>query len=178
MTDETPSTQTPAAVRKGPSRWWVLFPAGLTILCVLLMMAINHYRSRLYRLEDSYQGVEFRLLQVEEDASRLRSMLGQGQRPRLQLEPTLTRMETAILTKKGVPDPYHELAADLTTNPKIGGVRPGEVLFTDTEQVCILGPDRAIAEYESGDSSGRALLSYAVSDEGQISWQVIELYPY
>ena len=178
MTDENPRTQTDSTSNRGPSRWWVLFPAGLTVLCVVLIVAINHYRSRLYRLEDSYQGLEFRMLQLEEDASRLRQMLGQGERPRLQLEPTLTRIEAAVLIKKGVQDPYHELAVDLTTNPQIDGVPPGEVLFTDSEQVCILGPDRAIAEYESDDSSGRAILSYQVNDEGRISWQVLELHPY
>lgn len=174
MTDNENNTN---ASPQTPSRWWVLFPAGLAVLCVVLVFVVYHYRDQYYDLRDRYRSLHFRSAGLENDCRRYRKLLADFERPPLQVKPTMTSLELAILAKKGLDDPYVALADDLVTNPHLEDVPYGELDFTDTGQVCILSPERALARYEGLDDTGLALLSYRVDDRGSVSWRVLERFP-
>lgn len=160
-----------------PSWWWVLFPAGLSILCVVLILLMYHYRDLYMELRDDYRSQTFRSRNLENDCRRYRDLLADYEHPPLQLEPTMTALELTHLRKKGLEDPYAALAEDLVGNPHIEEMAHGEVDFTDVQQVCILSPNRAVARYEGLDDSGTALLEYRVDERGAITWRLLERLP-
>ena len=93
----------------------------------------------------------------------------------------MTGFELAKLRKKGLEDPYQALIDDLTGEPVIsleevtGLSHPN---FNYRDRVCILSDHRAVGEFQDDLSLGRALLSYDVTDEGWITWKVIQYEMY
>ncbi len=166
-----------AAEARSPSKWWLLFPVGLAIVCIVLAMAVNHYRTELYKVQDRYQNLHFRSTALEDDVARLRKIDTLFNSSPLQVTPAMTDLELAVLRKKGLDDPYTDLAADLTGEPVLtmaDRITLSNPVFLFADQVCILGADRAVASFTDGEVEGRALLSYEVSDEGWISWKIIQ----
>ncbi len=172
----TGDTQVTPPAPEPPSRWWVLFPAGLALLCVALVLVAYHYRDEYHDLADRYRTQAFRSAGLENDCRRYRELLANYQHPPLQVEPTMTSRELVQLRKQGLDDPYRALAEDLVSNPHFENLPHGELDFTDAEQVCVLGPDRVVARYEGIDGNGMALLAYRVDDRGGVAWRLLERF--
>jgi hypothetical protein len=165
-----------AIENSAPSKWWITFPVGLAIIGIVLAMAVNHYRTELYSIQDKYQNLRFRSIALEDDVARLRNIDTLFSTTALQVTPAMTDFELAVLSKKGLGDPYSDLAADLTGEPVLSqadNITLSKPVFLFADQVCVLGSDRAVAQFRDDDMAGRALLSYEVSDEGWISWKII-----
>ena len=165
------------AKRGNPSKWWLLFPVVLAGLCVVLMITALYYRDIYYELSDNYRSLSFRNHQLETDVTRLRSALGDPDNPPLQVKPVLTELELMDLSKKGINNPYDDLAADLTNNPTLDVPSERVLIFADATQVCLLGPERALAFYQEADNYGYALLAYEVDDSARVSWRVLSTLP-
>lgn len=170
----TDSSHNGITTSEPPSRWWVLFPVGLALLCVALTLVAYHYRDKYHDLADKYRSLSFRNVGLENDCRRYRDLLADFERPPLQVEPTMTTLELTNLRKKGLEDPYAALADDLVSNPHFENQSHPDLDFTEAEQVCVLGPDRAMARYEGLDESGTALLAFRVDDHGSITWRLLE----
>jgi len=89
----------------------------------------------------------------------------------------LTLAELASFQRKGLWDPYDDIANDLINHSELvspDDAEPGGPPLVVRENICVLGPDRVLAHSEPGGGQGRMLLSYVVSDDGAISWEVLE----
>ena len=56
------------------------------------------------------------------------------------------------------------------------GVLGGQMGFYDENGIQILDSRWVLADFEDGHIAGRMLLEYQVSNEGQISWKVLNSY--
>ncbi|MFH1686766.1 MAG: hypothetical protein ABIE70_04505 [bacterium] len=159
---------------KPPSKLWVIFPITLGVLCVVLLLVVEYYYEQYHQLSDDYNSLYFRAQQAEDDMVRYRRLVAVRDSLGIQLHPTLTTSELAALNRKGLTDPLSEIVNDLTSNPHLTNVDMGELYFEMPSQVCVLGPDRVLAAYDSVDGSGFALLAFDVDDRGRIEWELLE----
>jgi len=152
----------------------VIIAAGVAI--VGLAWSTFRYRDMYFKTADELRKTEFRRRALEEDASNFRS-LGSDSAAMLQIMPTLTIAEVKTFQDDGLWNPYDDIANDLMNHPEL--VEPDSAVWGDTpvlarEDICVLGPDRVLAHLEHGDYLRRVLLSYTVSQKGDIDWKVLE----
>lgn len=83
------------------------------------------------------------------------------------------------LTRKGLKDPATEIVADLREHPELipyKGVLGGTMGFYYESEIHILSSKWVLASFDDGHIAGIMLLKYEVSDDGKISWKVIDSY--
>ncbi len=164
-------------VRSKTSLWGSIVTIVAGVLIVGLTATTIHYRDLYVETLDRWRMAEFRRQALEEDASNFRFRKADSSAYALQLEPTLTVAEIESLQQKGLWDPYADIANDLINHPELislDSAQEREVPVLIREGICVLGPDRVLAFFEHGNQQGRMLLSYTVSDDGEISWGVQE----
>lgn len=98
----------------------------------------------------------------------------------LQYQPTtLTNEDIEKLKKKGLQDPTNDIIADLMKHKKLipyKGVLGGTMGFYYQEGIHALTPTWVFVSFDDGHIAGYMLLKYQVSDEGKISWKVLDSY--
>ena len=162
-------------VRSKTSLWGSIVTIVAGVLIVGLTVTTIHYRDLYVQTLDRLRSVEFRRQTLEEDASNFRFRKADSSAYALQLQPTLTVAEIESLQQKGLWDPYVDIANDLINHPALISLdSAGETPVLTREGICILGPDRVLAFFEYEDRQGRMLLSYTVTDDGEICWGVQE----
>jgi len=164
-------------VKSKTSLWGSIVTIVAGVLIIGLTVTTIHYRDLYVQTLDRLRSVEFRRQALEEDASNFRFRKADSSAYVLQLEPTLTVAEIGFLQQKGLWDPYTDIANDLINHPELislDSAGEGEAPVLIREGVCVLGPDRVLAFFEHGNRQGKMLLSYTVSDDGEIRWEVQE----
>ncbi len=164
-------------VKSKTSLWGSIITVVAGVLIIGLTVTTIHYRDLYVQTLDRLRSVEFRRQALEEDASNFRFRKADSSAYALQLEPTLTVAEIESLQQKGLWDPYADIANDLINHPELillDSAGEGEAPVLTREGICVLGPDRVLAFFEHGNTQGRMLLSFTVTDDGEISWGVQE----
>ncbi len=85
----------------------------------------------------------------------------------------------AELREKGLKDPVKEIRADLMNRNELipyKGVLGGTMRFASEIDIHILSTRWVRAYFEDGHIDGWMLLEYHISEEGTISWEVIDSY--
>lgn len=162
-------------IKSKTSLWGSIVTIVAGLLIIGLTVTTIHYRDLYVQTLDRLRSVEFRNQILEEDVSNFRFRKANSSAYALQLEPTLTVAEFESLQQKGLWDPYADIANDLINHPELislNSAREGEAPVLTREGICVLGPDRVLAFFEHGNTQGRMLVSYTVSDDGEISWGV------
>ena len=162
-------------VKSKISLWGSIVTIVAGVLIIGLTVTTIHYRDLYVETLDRWRMAEFRRQTLEEDASNFRFRKADSSAYTLQLEPTLTVAEIEDLREKGLWDPYADIANDLINHPELislDSTQKGEAPVLMREGICVLGPDRVLAVFEYGDRQGRMLLSYTVTDDGEIRWGV------
>jgi len=82
------------------------------------------------------------------------------------------------LKEKGLKDPINDLKLDLIKHPELISEEPvlGGTMGFYEDSIQIITKRWVLASFEDGHIGGHILLEYTVSDEGVISWQVIDSY--
>ena len=164
-------------VKSKTSLWGSIVTIVAGVLIIGLTVTTIHYRDLYVQTLERLRSVEFRRQALEENASNFRFRKADSSAYVLQLEPTLTVAEIEFLQQKGLWDPYTDIANDLINHPELislDSAGEGEAPVLIREGVCVLGPDRVLAFFEHGNRQGKMLLSYTVSDDGEIRWEVQE----
>jgi hypothetical protein len=81
--------------------------------------------------------------------------------------------------KKGLQDPERDIVADLMKHNELipyEGVLGGKMCFCFRESIRVLNHKWVLAYFEDGHIMGEMLLEYAVSDDGEINWKVIDAH--
>lgn len=164
-------------VKSKTSLWGSIVTIVAGVLIVGLTVTTIHYRDLYVETLDRWRKAEFRRQTLEEDASNFRFRKADSLAYGLQLQPTLTVAEIESLQQKGLWDPYADIANDLINHPEVislDSAQEGEAPVLTREGICVLGPDRVLAFFEHDNRQGRMLLSYTVTDDGEIRWGVQE----
>ena len=85
----------------------------------------------------------------------------------------------AELKEKGLADPVKDLRADLKRHPELiphKGVLGGTMGFRFPDQIHVLSSQWVLAHFEDGHIGGQALLKFAVTDKGLISWKTVDSF--
>ena len=162
-------------IKSKTSLWGSIVTVVAGVLITGLTVTTIHYRDLYVDTLDRWRKAEFRRQTLEEDASNFRFRKADSSAYALQLQPTLTVAEIESLQQKGLWDPYVDIANDLVNHPELispDSAREREAPVLTREGICVLGPDRVLAFFEHGNTHGRMLLSYTVSDDGEIRWGV------
>jgi|GEM_PF-1513116 len=173
-------TEVTHEVKKAPSIGSILMTVGPFVLSLILAITTLYYRDRVEDVESDLAGSVFRSQSLNDEINRLNSMIKGMEQPEMQIKPTFTSTEVESLNRRGFKRPYLELAHDLAGNPTLmtpAGYEVQNVSIETWEDTCILGPDRALARYRQGDLRGKMLLSYAISDQNEITWKILEKWP-
>jgi len=83
------------------------------------------------------------------------------------------------LKRKGLQDPIKDIITDLMKHNELipyKGTLGGTMGFYHENNIHILSPKWVFASFENGHIGGHMLLEYQVSNEGEISWRVIDSY--
>jgi len=83
------------------------------------------------------------------------------------------------LKRKGLQDPIKDIITDLMKYNELipyEGTLGGTMGFYHEDNIHILSPKWVFASFEDGHTGGHMLLEYQVSNEGTISWKVIDSY--
>jgi hypothetical protein len=83
----------------------------------------------------------------------------------------LDEVDVAELQRRGLADPPGQLRDSLEAHPEMipyAGVLGGTMRFND---VVLLRPSFAFAEFDDGHIDGAMLLEYQVADGGRITWK-------
>lgn len=91
----------------------------------------------------------------------------------------LKSWEIEELKKKGLKDPIKDLKTDLMKHPELipyPGVLGGTMGFYFEDKIWILTKKWVLAWFDDGHIGGYILLEYKVSDDGEVSWKVIDSY--
>jgi hypothetical protein len=90
----------------------------------------------------------------------------------------LTESQLRALAEKGMANPMRDIIEALTRRPDLipyEGVLGGTMHFVPGESH-VLSDRWVFATFEDGHVNGHMLLEYEVSDDGSVSWQVIDAY--
>jgi hypothetical protein len=150
---------------------WISVIVVLFLVVVTLVTLFGNYRSKFTTFQQ-----EHKILVTEIDS--LRTSL-EYFRKELNIQELLSHEKLIGLTRKGLTDPASEIVADLQKHPELipyKGVLGGTMGFYYKEEIHILTPKWVIASFEDGHMAGIMLLRYEVSDDGKISWKVIDSY--
>jgi hypothetical protein len=162
-------------VKPKTSLWVSAMTVAAGVAIVALAASTIHYRDLYVETLDRLRKADFRRRTLEEDSSNFRHRRADSAGI-LQLVPTLTLAEVEEYQNKGLWDPYDDIANDLINHPELlsPAAPEGGPPLLARENICVLGPDRVLAFFKHGSGEGRMLASYAVSDDGEISWEVVE----
>jgi len=89
----------------------------------------------------------------------------------------VTPGELRKLKAKGLKDPVKEIPRNLMNHPEIipyAGTFGGSMKFYNEGDIYLLSDRWVRAYFDDGHISGWMTLEYAVSDDGRISWKVVE----
>jgi len=173
------SRMTHDALRKKYHRerfFWI----GLTIILVMLMGALllkqGGYQSKLNRAQQ-------REKRLTTEIGDLKRSLTQARQQKTEIpsqsSSSLQRGDVEMLKEKGLRAPIQDIKADLMKHRELipyEGVLGGKMGFYDENGIQILDSRWVLADFEDGHIAGRMLLEYQVSNEGQISWKVLNSY--
>jgi len=96
----------------------------------------------------------------------------------LELESKLDSWKIGQLKSKGLSDPLNDIITDLSKHRELipfKGVLGGTMGFYHPEYA-IVTRNEVFIPFEDGHRGGYMLLKYQVSDEGKISWKVLDAY--
>jgi hypothetical protein len=151
--------------------FWIGATVILLLAVVTLLLLVGNYRRKLSTLQQ-----ENRVLVTEIDSLKISLEHFRKERGNLEL---LSHEKLIGLTKKGLKDPVAEIVADLRKHPELipyKGVLGGSMGFYYEGEIHILSSKWVLAYFDDGHIAGILLLKYEVSDEGKISWKVIDSY--
>lgn len=80
--------------------------------------------------------------------------------------------------QKGIEDPISFLRDQVQDNPELIPTEPvlgGTMSFYDRDAIQVLNDRWVLATYEDGHISGQILLEYDIDEEGEISWEVLDV---
>ncbi len=80
--------------------------------------------------------------------------------------------------EKGIDDPITFLRDQVQERPELIPTEPvlgGTMSFYDREEIQVLNHRWVLATYEDGHISGQILLEYDIDEEGEISWEVLDV---
>jgi hypothetical protein len=87
----------------------------------------------------------------------------------------INEFDISDLKKTGLRDPVNDLRRDLMAHPELipmKGILGGTMGFVE-DSIALLSQRWVFAEFEDGHTGGCCLLSYEVSADGRISWQLL-----
>lgn len=151
------------------------FWKGVSIILLLGVIAslllAGNYRRKLISLQQ-----ERKVLTAEIDSLKISVEHFRRERGSQEL---LSHEKLIGLTRKGLKDPATEIVADLRKHPELipyKGVLGGTMGFYYEGEIHILSSKWVLASFDDGHIAGIMLLKYEVSDDGKISWEVIDSY--
>jgi hypothetical protein len=151
------------------------FWIGLTIILVfstLVLLLVNiSYKGKLIVTQ---QHEKMLITEIED----LKNSLTENEKL-LESQPKLTSWDIKRLKKKGLQDPIKDIVADLMKHKELipyKGVLGGTMGFYYENNIHILTPKWVFTYFEDGHIFGHMLLEYQVSNDGRISWRVIDSY--
>ncbi len=84
-----------------------------------------------------------------------------------------------FLRRRGLKAPEEELKESLLKQEDLipeKGVLGGKMRFYDIAEMKVLSRKWVVAGFEDGHKAGRALLEFRISDDGDITWEMIDSY--
>ena len=150
--------------------FWITFSVILVVLAFVLFLKNISYKSKLI----STQQHEKMLTTEIED---LKNSLDESEKL-LKSQSLLRNWDLKRLKEKGLRDPIKDIITDLIKHKELipyKGVLGGVMHFYESG-IYVLTPKWVYAYFEDGHIAGRMLLEYQVSDEGKISWRVVDSY--
>lgn len=157
------------------SKWkiiWSVVIVVLSVACIFLLLEISKLRDELAKTENELSKVR---MSEKEREKKIEHLFESSKPPRVHYL-TLTSKEIESLKRRGLEDPYRDIVDDLVKHHELipyEGVLGGQMLFSRKYTV-VLGPRRVLAYYDDGHIDGHMLLEYEVSDQGMISWRLLE----
>lgn len=134
------------------------------------LSAVKHYQRQVELVKDRESAALQTVARLEQQVAILEEQLQDHKGG------DWTEGEWEELQNKGLKHPAEDLVADLKKNKELiphEGVLGGTMSF---ESVQFLGLRWAVASISDGHILGLALLKYRVSDDGRITWNVVDSY--
>lgn len=151
--------------------FWNCFTFVLIVLISVLLLKNVNYKSK---LTVAQQREKILVTEIE----GLKNSLKESEKP-IKSQSKLYSWEIGRLKKNGLQDPIKDIISDLMKHKELipyKGVLGGTMGFYHERNMHILTSKWVFASFDDGHIGGNMLLEYQVSDEGKISWRVIDSY--
>lgn len=151
--------------------FWIGATVILLLAVLTLLLLAGNYRHKLNTLQQ-----EHKVLVTGIDSLKISLEHFRKERGNLEL---FSHEKLIGLTRRGLKDPAAEIVADLRKHPELipyKGVLGGTMGFYYEGEIHILSSKWVLASFDDGHIAGIMLLKYEVSDDGKISWKVIDSY--
>ena len=146
--------------------WITLFAVAV----LASLSAVKHYQRQIAFVKDRESAALRTVARLEQQVATLEEQLQDRK------DGDWTEGDWEELQNKELKHPVEDLVADLKKNKEIipqKGVLGGTMAFEDVQ---FLGSRWAVASISDGHILGLALLKYRVSDDGRITWNVVDSY--
>lgn len=152
-------------------RFWISITVVLVVLTFIISLKNAGYRRKLAITQHHEK-------QLNKEMEDLRNSLKiSGNLLPSYLE--LYSWDIERLKKKGLEAPIKDIITDLMNHKELipyEGTLGGTMGFYHEDNIHILSPKWVFTYFEDGHTGGHMLLEYQVSNEGRISWKVIDSY--
>lgn len=156
--------------------FWISLTIILVVSPLVLLLENINYKGKLIGIQ---QHEKMLIAEIEDLKSSLKEKENLLNLLENQSKPEIYIFEIKQLKKKGLQNPIKDIITDLMKHKELipyKGVLGGTMGFYNEEHIHVLTSKWVLASFADGHIAGKMLLEYSVSDNGKISWKVINSY--